>query len=52
VLGTDYHPDGVRIQVALPDSPETLAGFRERLAALTGGGPEPVPNGSRWVDRG
>jgi uncharacterized YigZ family protein len=51
VLGTDYDPDGVRIQVALPDSPETLAGFRERLAALTGGGPEPVPNGSRWVDR-
>ncbi|WP_442892891.1 IMPACT family protein [Arthrobacter sp. USHLN218] len=52
VLGTDYLSDGARIQVALPDSPETLAGFRERLAALTGGGLEPVPNGSRWVDRG
>ena len=41
VLGTDYLSDGARIQVALPDSPETLAGFRERLAALTGGGPAP-----------
>ncbi|EMY35894.1 hypothetical protein D477_001774 [Arthrobacter crystallopoietes BAB-32] len=52
VLGSEYQADGVRIQVALEDAPDVLAGFRERLAALTSGGPEPVPSGGRWVDLG
>jgi len=52
VLGSEYRADGVQIQVALEDAPNVLAGFRERLAALTSGGPGPVPSGSRWGDLG
>jgi uncharacterized YigZ family protein len=52
VLGSDYQADGVRIQVALEDTAESVRLFHDRLAALTGGGPAPIPNGTRWVDLG
>lgn len=50
VLGSDYEANGVRIRLALDDQPEVAMRFTEQLAALTSGGPEPEPLGTRWVD--
>ncbi|WP_460462564.1 IMPACT family protein [Arthrobacter pigmenti] len=50
VLGSDYSGTGARLRVALEDVPEVVAAFRQQLAALTSGGPDPEPLGTEWVD--
>ena len=50
VLGTEYSATGALLHVALPDTPDALAGFHARLAALTAGASGPVPLGTKWID--
>ena len=50
VLGTDYSAAGAQLNVALPDTPDALATFHARLAALTAGASAPDPLGTKWID--
>lgn len=50
VLETGYDAGGALITVALADQAPVVEAFRDRLAALTAGGPEPEPRGTEWVD--
>lgn len=50
VLGTDYGPTSATLRVALPDGPDTVPAFAERLATLTAGRATALPGGVQWVD--
>ena len=48
---TGYEPQSTVLRLALPDSPDVLAGASERLAAMTAGSVVLEPEGTDWVDR-
>lgn len=48
---TGYEPQSAVLRLALPDSPDVLAGASERLAAMTAGSVDLEPEGTDWVDR-
>lgn len=48
---TGYEPQSTVLRLALPDSPDVLAGASERLAAMTAGSVDLEPEGTDWVDQ-